>query len=65
MYSMKIEATNIINWQVQPLISPLSTKIILVSKPEEITADAYIILNIVFSFNHTKVMKEVNQVNKS
>lgn len=36
MYSMKIKVTNIIHWQVQPLNSPLSTKIILVAKPEEI-----------------------------
>lgn len=62
---MKIQATNIIDKQGQPLISPLSSKIILVSKPEEITADIYIIFNRAFSFNDTKVIKEVNRVNKS
>lgn len=65
MYSMKIQATNIIDKQGQPLISPLSSKIILVTKPEEITADIYIIFNRAFSFNDTKVIKEVNRVNKS
>lgn len=62
---MKIQATNIIDKQGQLLISPLSSKTILVSKPEEITADISIIFNMAFSFNDTKVIKEVNRANKS